>query len=371
MYFMTSIVIVKNTTFLSEFIFNSNGSFVDVLKVFAFNPNYATTTKLFETNFITIINSIQYDLSQLLVAYSPYLTTPPFSTNFDTIINGTTYDISQVFILYPIEIISGSVQVYYTSGISYYAVVSNTSTTTNLTSSFNFINSPGTITGYIVGGGGGGAPGADIPDDRKGGCGGGAGATYYLNGIEPGTNQITITCGAGGPGADPNSGTQTFINGKNSTLTVNSTAYKANAGFSGQRTYPANNPTVPGGAQINGGQNPGGNGGSGGEGADQPGISSQGTTPGGGGGGTSVNGININYLLGQNGSNGGNGIENVSPGASGSFNGGIGGGNAINDLPVNGVYGAGGGGGLSGGEPFISQPGANGGGGLAVVIFTV
>ena len=195
-----------------------NGTQYDLFELFAFNPDYAITPAPFVTNYLIDISGTQYDLSQMLISYEDYPNIfreySPFYTGYQTHYGSETIykDLSQIFVIYPISPISPAsnlLKVYYlppTTGTPLYDVsYSIDASLTYLDSSyanFNFITdlaSP--LTGYVVGGGGGGSAGSINSADPKGGCGGGAGATYYLDvsGVKS-SDSISLQIGSGGLG---------------------------------------------------------------------------------------------------------------------------------------------------------------------------
>lgn len=195
-----------------------NGNNYDLFELFAFNPDYASTPAPFVTNYLIDISGTQYDLSQMLIHYEDYPNIfreySPFYTGYQTHYGSeTTYkDLSQIFVIYPISPISPAsnlLKVYYlpptTETPLYDVSYSIDASLTYLDSSyanFNFITdlaSP--LTGYVVGGGGGGSAGSINSADPKGGCGGGAGATCYLDvsGVKN-SDSISLQIGSGGLG---------------------------------------------------------------------------------------------------------------------------------------------------------------------------
>ncbi len=207
----------------------------------------------------------------------------------------------------------------------------------------------------VVGGGGGGS----YSSGRSGG--GGAGGYRYNPSFGITAQAYTVTVGAGGVGAVPNS-----VNNENGTASIFSTITATGGGRGG------------GTAGSMGGNVNGAAGGSGGGGeAHTPGLGGAGNTPstspsqgnnggngvtkafgGGGGGGASSAGANGN---GNAGGAGGNGTSNSISGSSVCYAGGGGGGGATSG----GSATCGGGAGASGGNGASGTANTGGGGGAA------
>lgn len=357
------------TSLVSNYYTKLNGVTVDIFKIFAFNPNYASTVKPFTTGQNVTINNIVYDLSQVLLYYSTYLSTPPFVTGNNTKINNITYDISQIFIFYPIAFTSTNIGiVYYNSNLNYSLVfknntINNVDTKTSATDvlySFNFYLYTN-INGYLIAGGGGGSPGSTNSSDSKGGAGGGGGGvTQITQGVDR-SIPINITVGAGGLGAKvaPDDG----LDGRDSIITINNiTTATAGKGYGAIGAFSENhvNPYIP---TTNGGSYPGqtiGIGGCSGNGED---FSN--TPQGGGGGGVGVNTSTFTSFSITNGN-----YNTFITTQNGGSNYGGSGGTGKGVKPTNGSFGAGGGGGAGVNSSYSAQSGASGGNGYVMLILT-
>ena len=294
------------------------------------------TGKTFDVNYKTISG---VDLSELFMTYpNGYLTNIPFNSGYTTIINGINYDLSQIFVMYPIKNITENtpniVIIPYNNiyGISF---LDN--------STFQFIENI-QISGYVVGGGGGGAPGStNSPGGNSGGGGGGGGTGYIINYLVTSNYSYSMVIGSAGiivGGFGTSGGNSSFNSIATNTIGYGGTGGNGVGGLPGGNSISSDNTLGIGGSGGTGGTN--GGGGGGGNGALIAG--------GGGGGGVGVlhNNFYTNY---DSGGAGGNGIVSGSGGYGGDggiYSGGIGGSyQTLYPYGNPGIYGAGGGGGAT------------------------